>query len=61
MEHTTLIELTVNHFACFDYMLKFAHEDLTEEMIKKFHSLLKRNTSDEKKRVVRCRGLQSQA
>ncbi|MNW46870.1 Fic/DOC family protein [compost metagenome] len=39
----------VNHFACFDYMLKLAHEDLTEEMIKEFHRILKRNTSDERK------------
>ncbi|SDF53576.1 hypothetical protein SAMN04488542_11283 [Fontibacillus panacisegetis] len=40
---------TVNHFACFDYMLNLAHEDLTEEMIKEFHRILKRNTSDERK------------
>lgn len=40
---------TVNHFACFDYMLNLAHEDLSEEMIKEFHRILKRNTSDERK------------
>lgn len=40
---------TVNHFSCFDYMLTYADEDLTEEMIKEFHRLLKRNTSDERK------------
>lgn len=40
---------TVNHFACFDYMLTHAKEDLSEEMIKEFHSILKRNTSDERK------------
>ena len=40
---------TVNHFSCFDYMLSLADEQLTEEMIKEFHRLLKRNTSDERK------------
>ncbi|MHA6533939.1 Fic family protein [Paenibacillus sp. BAC0078] len=40
---------TVNHFACFDYMLAHAQEDLSEEMIKEFHRILKRNTSDERK------------
>lgn len=40
---------TVNHFACFDYMLTHALEELTEDMIKTFHQLLKRNTSDERK------------
>lgn len=40
---------TVNHFACFDYMLAHAQEDLSEEMIKEFHRILKRNTSDDRK------------
>lgn len=40
---------TINHFSCFDYMLDCADELLTEEMIKKYHLLLKRNTSDERK------------
>lgn len=40
---------TVNHFACFDYMLEHAGEPLSEKMIKEFHRLLKRNTSDERK------------
>lgn len=40
---------TVNHFSCFDYMLTHVDEELTEEMIKEFHRLLKRNTSDERK------------
>lgn len=40
---------TVNHFTCFDYMLDIAHEPLTEQHIKKFHYLLKCNTSDSKK------------
>ncbi|MGZ7443007.1 Fic family protein [Paenibacillus sp. TH7-28] len=44
---------TVNHFTCFDYMLDHAAEDLSEEMIKAFHRLLKRNTSDEKKEWFR--------
>lgn len=40
---------TVNHFSCFDYMLDIAEEPLSEEHIKKFHYLLKINTSDSKK------------
>ena len=40
---------TINHFACFDYMLDIAHQTLSEEIIKKFHHLLKNNTSDGKK------------
>ncbi|MDL2289987.1 Fic family protein [Paludibacteraceae bacterium OttesenSCG-928-F17] len=40
---------TVNHFSCFDYMLDVADEALSEEIIKKFHYLLKINTSDSKK------------
>lgn len=43
---------TVNHFSCFDYMLVHADEELTEEMIKEFHRLLKR-TSDERKEWFR--------
>ncbi len=44
---------TVNHFSCFDYMLTHADEELTEEMIKEFHRLLKRNTSDERREWFR--------
>lgn len=40
---------TVNHFYCFDYMLKIAKEPLSEKHIKEFHKLLKLNTSDSKK------------
>lgn len=40
---------TVNHFSCFDYMLDIAEDPLSEEHIKKFHYLLKINTSDSKK------------
>jgi Fic family protein len=44
---------TVNHFTCFDYMLTHADEKLTENMIKEFHRLLKRGTSDERKEWFR--------
>ena len=37
---------TVNHFSCFDYLLKVAEEPLSEEIIKEFHSILKRGTTD---------------
>ncbi|WP_026452398.1 Fic family protein [Aequorivita capsosiphonis] len=40
---------TVNHFQCFDYMLKIAKEPLSEIHIKEFHKILKFNTSDSKK------------
>ena len=44
---------TINHFSCFDYMLLHADEKLSEEMIKEYHHLLKRNTSDERKEWFR--------
>lgn len=44
---------TVNHFACFDYMLNHADEKLTEDMIREFHRILKRGTSDERKEWFR--------
>lgn len=44
---------TVNHFSCFDYMLTHAGENLSEEMIKEFHRILKRSTSDERKEWFR--------
>lgn len=37
---------TVNHFKLVDYMLDIADEELTEEMIKEFHKILKEGTSD---------------
>lgn len=37
---------TVNHFRCFDWMLEVADQELSEEMIKEFHRILKSNTSD---------------
>jgi len=40
---------TVNHFACFDYMLDIAEKELSEDSIKKFHRILKSNTSDSRK------------
>ena len=40
---------TINHFALFDYMLDHYDEDLSEEMIKKFHEILKSGTSDFRK------------
>ncbi len=39
---------TMNHFACFNYLLDIADEKLSEEIIKKFHYLLKINTSQTK-------------
>jgi Fic family protein len=40
---------TVNHFICFDYMLDTAEKNLSEEMIKEYHRILKINTSDSRK------------
>lgn len=40
---------TINHFQCFDYMIGVADQELTENMIKAFHRLLKSNTSDSRK------------
>jgi Fic family protein len=40
---------TVNHFHCFDYLLNIAIEPLSEKHIKKFHEILKLNTSDARK------------
>ena len=37
---------TANHFKLVDYMLDVANKDLTEEMIKEFHKILKEGTSD---------------
>ncbi|MCB9033321.1 MAG: Fic family protein [Chitinophagales bacterium] len=51
INHTNIDDIleTVNHFACFDYMLDIASEPLSEAHIKQFHLLLKNNTSDAKK------------
>jgi Fic family protein len=40
---------TANHFFCFDYMLDIAENNLSEEIIKEFHRILKSNTSDARK------------
>ena len=40
---------TSNHFKLVDYMLDVAEEELTEEMIKEFHKILKEGTSDSRK------------
>lgn len=37
---------TTNHFKLVDYMLDFANEVLTENIIKEFHKILKQGTSD---------------
>jgi Fic family protein len=44
---------TVNHFACFDYMLLHAAEELSEDMLKEYHRILKTGTSDAKKEWFR--------
>lgn len=41
---------TANHFKLVDYMLDIADVDLSEEMIKEFHKILKAGTSDERKK-----------
>lgn len=40
---------TVNHFKCFDYLLKIARQPLSEKHMKTFHQILKVNTSDSQK------------
>ncbi|HCC06792.1 MAG TPA: cell filamentation protein Fic [Clostridiales bacterium] len=40
---------TANHFKLFDIMLDKAKDMLTDSMIKEFHEVLKRGTSDERK------------
>ena len=40
---------TANHFKLVDYMLDIADKELTEEMIKEFHKILKEGTSDSRK------------
>ena len=40
---------TVNHFRCFDYMLSVADKDLSEDIIKQIHLLLKSGTTDSQK------------
>ena len=40
---------TASHFKLIDYMLDVADKELTEEMIKEFHKILKEGTSDSRK------------
>jgi len=40
---------TVNHFRCFDYILSVADKELSEDIIKQIHLLLKTGTSDSQK------------
>ena len=40
---------TANHFKLVDYMLDIADQKLTEEIVKKFHKILKEGTSDSRK------------
>lgn len=40
---------TSNHFKLVDYMLDIADKELTEDMIKEFHKILKEGTSDSRK------------
>ena len=40
---------TANHFKLVDYMLSIANEELTEEMIKEFHKILKEGTLESRK------------
>ena len=40
---------TANHFKLVDYMLDIADKNLTEDMIKKFHKILKEGTMDSRK------------
>lgn len=35
---------TVNHFRCFDYIIDHAHDNVTEDMIKTLHRMLKEGT-----------------
>ena len=37
---------TTNHFRCIDFVIEHAEEPLTEEMIKRLHTILKTGTSD---------------
>lgn len=40
---------TTNHFKLIDYMIDIANENLTEDMIKSFHKILKMSTTDSRK------------
>lgn len=40
---------TINHFRCFDYVLQIADKELSEDIIKQIHLILKRGTTDSEK------------
>lgn len=40
---------TVNHFRCFDYILSVSDKELSEDIIKRIHLLLKSGTTDSQK------------
>lgn len=40
---------TVNHFRCFDYILSMADKELSEDIVKHIHLLLKSGTTDSQK------------
>ncbi|MCD7724249.1 MAG: Fic family protein [Clostridiales bacterium] len=40
---------TINHFKMFDYMLDVAEQPLSQDIVKKFHKILKSGTADERK------------
>ena len=40
---------TVNHFRCIDYIIDHAEEQMTEDMVKHLHLILKTGTSDNRK------------
>ncbi len=40
---------TVNHFRCIDYIIEHANNQLTENMVKKLHYMLKNGTTDSRK------------
>lgn len=40
---------TINHFRCFDYMLSVADKELSEDILKRIHQLLKSGTTDSEK------------
>lgn len=40
---------TINHFRCFDYVLSVADKELSEDILKRIHQLLKSGTTDSEK------------
>ncbi|MDC7243725.1 MAG: helix-turn-helix domain-containing protein, partial [Sphaerochaetaceae bacterium] len=48
VKNTNDIIEVINHFSAFDYLLDTIFDSLSEELIKKFHSILKNNTTDSK-------------